>query len=782
MDKKQQNTYIAFAGMLHNIGKITERGQVDMPTSAGDDVRLCCPDSNALESFPHKHTEWLIACADRIASGQDTPHSAEISPNHYRLHSPLAPADTPAYAKLTELTPESLFFEDLDNETEVRTQYKTLYSNLKKSLNTIPNKEDFPLWLSHMDSALLAHTYCVPSASPQPDTKPEVSLYDHSKAVAGFAVALHQYHGHMDDTALSDLQCLDENTRPFLIIQGDFVGIQDFIFDSETVTDEHTAKMLRGKSFYVSLLTELASLQVLQQLDLPCTSKIISVAGKFIIIAGNTKENKQKLDHLSQKISQWFIDNFYGVGNIVIAYSQARSIDFFIKKDADNQTDTPFAELMQQLYKDLDMKKHQGHNLHDKTPVFEKEYKKFSKHEGSCRLNDNYPADTTKNGLKLHRVSADYITIGENIVQVKYIIITDKEYAHGETLKQKIFDFYVTFVDKKPIKNTARDGIIRIWDYRLPEDKTTPIFNGTANIYISGYVPTKDPQLNEHLTYEQIEKEVQDLPDKATLSFSTLSQMDLDNKEDSWYGVSALSVVKGDIDNLGALFRNQAKQFTFAGYASLSRQIDMFFTVYLPTWLHTHPEYRYCYTVFAGGDDFMLIGPWYTMHKLAQDLRKEFKRYTQNNKVTFSVGVVLCDAKTPIKTMSEMGEQALEKAKSINDKDAITLFDIPVKWSEYDNLETYKENIFELSKQVDLSTGYVYSTMQFTRMAEDENKDNNAMWLSRHTYRTARYANDKKIPPKDMNIFLTLISTYKIKANIPLSLYLYKNRKYSKNG
>jgi CRISPR-associated protein Csm1 len=68
-------------------------------------------------------------------------------------------------------------------------------------------------------------------------------------------------------------------------VQGDFFGIQDFIFAEGGKTQKRAATLLRGRSFYVSLLSELAALKVLEALALPATSQVVNAAGKFLIVA-----------------------------------------------------------------------------------------------------------------------------------------------------------------------------------------------------------------------------------------------------------------------------------------------------------------------------------------------------------------------------------------------------------------------------------------------------------------------------------------------------------------
>ncbi len=97
------------------------------------------------------------------------------------------------------------------------------------------------------------------------------------------------------------------------------------------------------------------------------------------------------------------------------------------------------------------------------------------------------------------------------------------------------------------------------------------------------------------------------------------------DREENWLGIRALGVLKGDIDDLGELFRVGLGNPTFAKTAALSRQVNGFFAIYLP-WLLSR-EFPNIYTVFAGGDDFFLIGPWRKVQKLAARMQCEFARY-----------------------------------------------------------------------------------------------------------------------------------------------------------
>ncbi len=151
------------------------------------------------------------------------------------------------------------------------------------------HRNNWSLWLDHFETVWGVYTQAIPSATAF-NIRPDVSLYDHSRVAAALATALWRYHherGETDEVTAKELKAQEQSwqDKKFLLIQGDFFGIQDFIFASGGETNKRAAKLLRGRSFYVSLLSECAALKVLDALDLPSTSQVINAAGKFMIVA-----------------------------------------------------------------------------------------------------------------------------------------------------------------------------------------------------------------------------------------------------------------------------------------------------------------------------------------------------------------------------------------------------------------------------------------------------------------------------------------------------------------
>lgn len=337
-------------------------GEKAFPFSEGDATDSLINAASAHHA-PQTFLQWIVATADRVASGFEREvydgETAGVEPKNYiqtrqralleevslqgsrsiradtlKLGFPLRPLSAAA------LFPEAL--DKLEDRTvdQASSEYRTLWQDFASALASPDRamlagfRESWPLWLDSFDTAWLTFTQAVPSATAF-NVKPDVSLYDHSKAVAALSAALWRWHeeeGRTDDDAVRALKNrLDWDDDKLLLIQGDFFGIQNFIFSEGSDTNRKSAKLLRGRSFYVSLLCELAALKVLQTLELPSTSQIINAAGKFLIVAPNTTSVKTKLEVLKTTFDEWFLDSTFGTCGIGLAATPATCNDFIGK-------------------------------------------------------------------------------------------------------------------------------------------------------------------------------------------------------------------------------------------------------------------------------------------------------------------------------------------------------------------------------------------------------------------------------------------------------------------
>ncbi|MCA1926562.1 MAG: type III-A CRISPR-associated protein Cas10/Csm1 [Thiobacillus sp.] len=850
--RMQASSRVALAALLHDLGKFAERARIpeaqekdaDSNTRQAVNELLACPEWNgrrthihaaftaiALDSLeawlpelvgedmtpfapwreknaddsiinaaarhhrPDTFLQWIIASADRLASGFEREEFAayNLAPdeegnklNHYTarqwtlledIHLPPpsgkgagGEGTTPAYRyPLRPLSPEGIFpvsAKDCETGDKAAAQagYLELWNRFQAGLKAIPasHRSNLPLWLDHFDSLWLAFTHAIPSATAgiAGNVRPDVALYDHSRTTAALAVALWRFHadqGHDPEAVRDELRAQWDReragheaarraweTEKFLLVQGDFTGIQEFIFAGGE-SQRQVARLLRGRSFYVSLLTELAALKVLEALDLPPTSQVVNAAGKFLIVAPNTPETLDAIGAVQAELNGWFLEHTWGQSGINLAWLPARADDF-----RHGKAESPFRDLIKRLFEQLEAAKLRRFDLCGATPpaaIRRAFLDRFT--DGECRIDGHSPAHPELDGLS--ELAWDQVQTGKWLAHQDRLLVSRARIAplaEGQNLNQlrlPIFGYHVLFTGAEDASGRfggeARSGnLLRAWDFSLPESADAPLWNGYARRAINAFVP-RFGEINawESDRYRGLE----DLDDfephpQAPKTLNHLARDDRRLDENRrWVGAEALMTLKGDIDNLGLIFQQGQARPTFARMAALSRQINAFFTVWLP-WL-CRKEFPNTYTVFAGGDDFFLIGPWRSTIGLAQRMRDDFARYVAHNPdIHFSTGLSMTKPGLAIRHLAQLAEAALDDAKKLPGKNAVTCFGQSVQWEKFADIMTREEALERLGDELNLSTGYLYGLLHLTDMAADQSRPENALWHARFAYRTRR--------------------------------------------
>ena len=185
-------------------------------------------------------------------------------------------------------------------------------------------------------------------------------------------------------------------------------------------------------------------------------------------------------------------------------------------------------------------------------------------------------------------------------------------------------------------------------------------------------------------------------------------------------GIEALGILKADVDNLGLIFACGLKRLSLSRLATLSRQVNNYFSIYLPHLLGKTDEYRNIYTVFAGGDDLFLIGPWNRIIDFALFLNTSFNEYVCGNReITISSGISINKPGEPVPSIAERAEDALKKSKG-NNRDSVTIFDETVKCKECVELEDMKKTISAWLDKGIINTAMLFRLNTFSNMAKQE--------------------------------------------------------------
>lgn len=794
---------VAVAGLLHDIGKFLQRAESYLPfdsfdysyaTKNGyghihaaytgkffdgqfDNLILKFPeiidaDSNTsaanLASMHHKPEnayQWIIAEADRLASGFER---VEGKPDEYEEYIKLLEGQEKqrndkatfknmllcnifsevnlseqrkfdSFYPLAELDPaiKPITSTAISRE-EALDGYKELLKEFDHDLGILSEKANsfsLPNLYNALCSILEKYCWCIPAATvrrkdgrfiPEPSS---ISLYDHMRSTSAIASALYTYHS--DKQTLNKQDITNRQVVKLCFIQGDFSGIQDFIFDSGGESNKSAAKILRAKSFFVSMATEAAAYAVCDKLDIPYSSIVLNAGGKFTIITGNTEKARTAVTKIREEINAEFSK---------LTFEQTRFNMVGMPFSPEMLTGDNFGNLMGRLARELEKRKLK--------PVIEQ------------HVFENYLAE--RDNRNVCSICGKHW--GEK--QVEHILVCsscDRFRKIGEKLVKEDF---IQFSD------SGEFPIFGKWSFSFGNNRSNCVtfdispkseFKGFAKKRISNYVP-KDC-------------------DKQAKTFEEIAKAAVEDGK----GTANLAVLKADVDNLGQIFIRGLQNNSISKTATLSRMLDYFFT----GWLQERLKDTNIYTVFSGGDDLFLIGAWNEVVALAKDIATHLKTYSGNNPdIHLSAGVILRKPMIPVREMAEDAEDALGEAKkgqdAKNNRNRINIFGITSKWEDFFEVENHTQKIRQLYESGHIAHGLIYRLLGFAENAElihnagykigTPGDMEAAKWQARFRYLVSRnYRGKENI--SDIEKLGELISKYRLKAKIPLSIVIYENRR-----
>lgn len=775
---------------------------------------------------PESPLQWVITTADRISSGLDRatfeqgeaiawqdfkttrllPVLESLGPERHKAFQ-LADSFRYRYA-LAPISASSVFpVQDVKiDHKSAQQEYQTLFNDFKEKLPDLFHKtSNVALWAQHFDSLLMVFTSLIPAARVG-DVVHDVSLYDHSRTTAAFAAALYLYHRQTE--TLEEKSIRQGDKEKFLLVGGDFYGIQDFIFSNGGETQTHRSKILRGRSFAVSLFSDLAADMLCRSLHLPSLSVVLNAAGKFHLIAPYTPEAEKSIDLVEQQINEWLFSISYGQSSIGITSTPAKPDDFHCSGFS-ALWERHLRRVELKKYQKLDLVRHGGAVTHY-LDSFDNDLK-----SSLCPLCGKRPSvKEAENSRLIYRdskgsscaICRDHIMLGTNLVNGKRLAILNNsgEIGREKGLLSPIYGCYQLTFTNDPMEDAAYDNtLLKLWN--LNANESGGLDHKATNRLINGHVPRYREADNfdkcpdgGNGREEKAADLVEQIKEGAPKTFNHLAKMarHWGQDADRWHGTEALGVLKADVDNLGLLFGCGLadERFTLSRLATMSRQLNNFFSLYLPHLLQTQENFYDVYTVFAGGDDLFLIGPWNRMTDLALFVRERFAEYVCHNpQITFSAGITAHKPNTPINYLAESSEGALQHAKD-GGRNSVTIFDETVTWDGLLTLQHHKSTMEQWLADKRLSKSMFYRFNHFVTLAAEEKAvltldaiDMSAMeclkWPAMFSYSIARNI-DPKLQDDERELAVAEVSTmaswlkdFGGAVRIPLWQMLYEMRR-----
>jgi len=504
---------------------------------------------------------------------------------------------------------------------------------------------------------------------------PDVSLYDHLKLTAAIALCLRDYYIQRYyerwNKEILKAEIIGDQQDIFTLIGGDISGIQKFIY---TISSKGALKSLKGRSFFLELLTQHVVDRLLEELKLSCCNVIFTGGGHFYLIAPNIPDTSQVVETVRKEINDYLFESFNGAIQQFIETVPFGKDDF---KDASavwsslsSELETAKLRKWERRIEDVFKSPENPHKncLKDNCQVCWRE---------DLALTQLSESDSDMEDIKVCKPCREQFLLGKMLQHAvrkgKPVIYRLNSECEDSVRIEK---YYYKISYKERFINEPLT-VFHLNDWDLKNFK----YSGSRPLLAGIYMPKN--------------KECQDIEGLLKNGF----------------GINKQAVLRMDVDYLGRIFSESIpeNERTFSRMASLSRQLSLFFKYHLNGIMENRNGYpepfkiverdgeRLVSIVYSGGDDVFLIGHWLDITEAAFDINKAFQEFTANKYITISGGIALGDVHDPVYRLAELAGTA-EKAAKNNDKNSVTLFDVHTfKWKETEEIKKLLCNFVQLT-------------------------------------------------------------------------------------
>ena len=700
------------AGLLHDIGKFLQRGDFGQlsPTGKHPEVsrdfvnawsdffaRFC--DASLLAELVARHHEspgfpahlqvsgaaeairpyaYMVSRADNYSSAERDDGGGNFTGNYKKTalvsifsRLELEPPSGADYSyRLGELCPATAFPIPGRNSLDDTPYLKHIkaFGEEFKRFSQDKTVNSFDVFYTRLLNLLQTYTWCVPSSTL--DATPDVSLYDHLRTTSAIVAALYRYHEE------TPREVTVNNKDKFRLIVGDLSGIQKYIFRPVAKGAGGIAKRLRARSFYLGVLADAVSHMLLDAFKLPIANLIMSSGGKFYVLVPNTNQATEKIATVRQTVETELLERFHGELALNMADMALSGKDF-----------DDFSQVLKDISRQLTQEKTRPFStvlIRQRQWQSDKLARRSSQSVASCKecgiIHD-------QGEICANCKQEDFI--GTSLPKASRICFFREPYpAEGVPL---IGGYGIT-IDRGIVIRDRLPYIV----YNL---------NGIAK-------PGSEPEIMKSMAVHI------PLHGDQAITFDQLAAQS--------QGAPLLACLKADVDNLGMLFTfgmdDGTKNYaTISRISTLSRMLELFFSGWMNEALAS--TYKSCYTVYSGGDDLLIIGPWQQAIALAGEVNERFRQYTGFNvNVTISAGISLFKARFPVDNAVDKAEDLLEAAKeTVNiktgrNRNQVALLGAVLSWEDYQRMQAEAERVTRWLSEGRISIAWLYRLRRYASM------------------------------------------------------------------
>lgn len=587
-------------------------------------------------------------------------------------------------AKVLSITKDFFPHQDEKQLNEYEKIVKKLGDNLAKL-----QKGNMRVFAENMLQLLFRYASAVPANGNNLD----ISLYDQTRTAAAIAVCLYEVK---EATVLN-------TEKSMLLIGGDFSGIQNYIYQ---IVSKYAGKNLKGRSFYLKLLSEAVVGCLIDRLNLYSANIVYDSGGSFYLLAPNTKETKDTLASAIQ-----YIEKQVFLAHDTTLYVAIDSIEVSKDEISNHPESAGLSKIWQDLFVKRDRKKQRRF-----TKLIEEHYADFfspqnvdGKKRDAITGNDFLPNEKTikfKDDQLISELNHLQILLGQELKNCDCLAVSDIEapcWKDKVSIRPANLGRYYYLLSLKDLSSSTRF---------LKEHA-----NEVSLRMLNGRHGDCDYLLKEDMTHCVVCLEFYG---GNTFNERTFEEM-CDNEN-----LRRLGVLRMDVDNLGSIFQGgiPKEKASLARFAALSRSFDFFFSGYINSIVLKDEYAEKSFIIYSGGDDLFIVGEWSAIINIAKDIREDFRAYTcENPAFSISGGIAILTTKYPIIAGAE--ESALEESNAKNHlccgkaKDSISFMDTPLNWTkELPAVEKLKDTLIELLNSKELPKSFLSKIILHASMAD----------------------------------------------------------------
>lgn len=516
--------------------------------------------------------------------------------------------------------------------------------------------------------ALQRYAWCLPSPLAG------VSLYDVARMHAATAAAL------------------TVDAERFMLAGGDISGVQEFIY---SVPAAGATRQLRGRSFYLQLLTEACAHYLLHETGMPLCNLLYAGGGRWYVLLPGVYADRPGV--WRRAIGERLLDAHGGA-----LYLALDGVCFA----PENYT----AETWGDLSRAIDnAKRRRFADLDDErlAALFEPVQPEPPPDEAAL---SEEPSDAMSESLE---------DLGRQMAQAALLAVTPGKPSDGlparrgarwhDVLRSLGLHVFPLNQARDYRPDTRRRRILLIddsTDLQTLSPGAHDVIGVRYTVAVAQTATAEDVVQYRRLSIDADDD--QDLQPGNIKPFNLLAEQST--------GVRRIGMLRMDVDDLGDLFGQRLERPPGLAALTVTAALSATLSRYFEGWVgelcrraNHDGGNGGVYAVYSGGDDLFLVGSWHRMPRLAQQIRADFAHFVLGRQarpneslpITLSGGITLHQARYPLYQAADDAAGALDAAKQHtrpdrHAKDAITFLGRTLGWEHFNEAADLAQELVDL--------------------------------------------------------------------------------------